>query len=217
MFKVNPNKLVYGETPKDTDAYTQKMDKVYTRYAAAYDGFIALFPLWKKWLKSVLPFAQGKNLLDISFGPGYLFKKYPFNMMLSGLDYNQTMVERAKKKTKKWGVDVEIIKGNVESLPYTDEQFDTVVNTMAFSGYPDGKKALREMLRVLAEDGVLLILDYDYPKNRNVLGYLMVRLIVKSGDIVRDIGAMLDEMSCYYERKTIGGFGSIQLFIIRKH
>ena len=47
MIRVNPNKLVYGETPKDGAAYTEKMNKIYTRYAAAYDGFIALFPLWK--------------------------------------------------------------------------------------------------------------------------------------------------------------------------
>lgn len=216
MFKVNKEKLVYSQTPQDEGAYTDKMDKIYTRFAKAYDGFIALFPLWKKWLKSVLPYIRGENLLDISFGPGYLFRCYPKLMKLHGLDYNATMVKRMRDKAKRWGIDVDIKQGKVEAMPYADNSFDTVVNTMAFSGYPDGEKAVGEMLRVLRDDGVLLILDYDYPANRNVFGYWMVRLIVRSGDIVRDIGKLLGAFPCTYERQVIGGFGSIQLFIIKK-
>lgn len=216
MFKVKAGKLVYDQDTKDGQAYTDKMDKVYTRFAGAYDGFIALFPLWKKWLKSVLPYIRGKDLLDISFGPGYLFRRYPKDMRLYGLDYNARMVARARQKTQKWGLTVEITKGNVEAMPYPDKSFDTVVNTMAFSGYPDGKKALAEMLRILRDDGVLLLLDYDYPADRNLFGYLMVRIMAASGDIIKDIGKTLDGFPCTYTRKKIGGFGSIHLFIVEK-
>ena len=216
MFRVKQEKLIYGQTPQNGGAYTDRMDKIYTRFAKAYDGFIAVFPLWKKWLKSVLPYIRGENLLDISFGPGYLFRCYPKNMRLFGLDYNVTMVQRAREKVKNWDVHVDIQKGNVEALPYEDKSFDTVVNTMAFSGYPDGEKAIAQMLRVLRDDGVLLLLDYDYPANRNLLGYWMVRVMVKSGDIIKDIGKMLDAVPCTFERKVIGGFGSVQLFIIKK-
>ncbi len=216
MCKVRPEKMVYSEEPQNASAYTENMDKIYTRFAKAYDGFITLFPIWKKWLKSVQPYVRGQSLLDVSFGPGYLFRKYPKDMMLYGLDYNAQMVMRAKQKTVQWGVSADIQQGKVEALPYADASFDTVINTMAFSGYPDGKKAMAEMLRVLRDDGVLLLLDYDYPANRNVFGYWMVRAIVKSGDIVRDVAAIVDTLHHTYERKTIGGFGSVQLFIIRK-
>ncbi len=111
---------------------------------------------------------------------------------------------------------VNIIKGNVEYMPYPDEYFDTIINTMAFSGYPDGEKALSEMLRVLKDDGVLLLLDYDYPPNRNYFGYLFVKLIEACGDIMKDIGSLIDNTGYSYERKIIGGFGSVQLFIVRK-
>ena len=216
MFKVKEEKLIYDHPPHDGQAYTDQMDNIYTRFAKAYDGFIAVFPLWKKWLKTVLPYVQGDKLLDVSFGPGFLFCCYPKSMTLHGLDYNETMVTRMREKATKQGIEVDIVKGNVEAMPYADKSFDTVVNTMAFSGYPDGAKAISEMLRVLRDDGVLLLLDYDYPDNRNVFGYGMVRLISKSGDIIKDIGKQLKAAPCTYERKVVGCFGSVQLFIIKK-
>jgi len=46
---------------------------------------------------------------------------------------------------------------DVEALPYPDESFDTVLNTMAFSGYPNGSGDLiRDMDALFREAG----LDY---------------------------------------------------------
>ena len=216
MFKISKEKIKYSPNPSDGQAYTDKMDRIYTRYAKAYDGFIALFPVWKRWLKSVLPYVKGNRVIDVSFGPAYLLSVLPQSKQLYGLDYNQTMVERAKAKMEKRGRNVGIRQGNVESMPYPDAHFDTVINTMAFSGYPDGQKALSEMLRILKSDGVLLLLDYDYPPNRNRFGYWLTRLIEFSGDIIKDIGGLIEQTGCTYTRKIIGGFGSIQLFIIEK-
>ncbi len=216
MFKISKEKIKYSSNPSDSQAYTDKMDRIYTRYAKAYDGFITLFPLWKKWLRSALPYVKGNRVIDISFGPAYLLSVLPQNKQLYGLDYNQTMVERARIKMEKRGRHVDIRQGNVESMPYPDAFFDTVINTMAFSGYPDGQKAFSEMLRILKPDGVLLLLDYDYPLNRNCFGYWITRLIEFSGDIIKDIGGLIEQTGCIYTRKIIGGFGSIQLFIIKK-
>jgi len=207
--------LTYTKPPKDALAYTDKMDKIYSWSAKAYDGFMFVFPLWKKWLRSILPFVKSGKLLKVSFGPAWLMQKYPKDIDIYGLDYNETMVERAKVKLEKNNINAQIIKGNVEHLPFPDNSFDTVVNTMAFTGYPDGKHAMIEMLRVLKPDGVLLLLDYDYPPNRNAFGYLFVRFIELCGDIIKDIPKLIDESGATYERNLIGGAGSIQLFIIK--
>ncbi len=123
-----------------------------------------------------MPYVKKGRVVDISFGPAYLLSQLSDDNELHGLDYNETMVMRAKLKMTKRNKNVNIIRGNVEDMPYPDEHFDTVINTMAFSGYPDGEKALREMLRVLKEDGVLLLLDYDYPPNRNYFGYFICKI-----------------------------------------
>lgn len=212
MFKIRPEKIIYSAEPELSNEYTDKMDKIYTNYAVYYELFIKFFPLWKKWIGSVLDFVQGDNILDVSFGPGYLFSKYPPSKKLFGLDYNATVIERAKIKYP----NVNLIRGNVESMPYEDNTFDTVVNTMSFSGYPDGEAAINEMLRVLKDDGVILLMDYDYPDDRNIFGYLLVKVIEKSGNIIRDLDSLFTAMNLDYEKKTIGGFSSINLYIIKK-
>ena len=57
---------------------------------------------------------------------------------------------------------------------------------------------------------------YDYPPKRNFAGVAFVKFIEACGDIMKDIGALIEDAGAAYERKIIGGFGSIQLFIIRK-
>lgn len=214
--KVKSEKIKYSKEPEDGASYTEKMNKIYSRWTKAYDKFIAVFPLWRKWLKSVLMHIEGQKLLEVSFGTGYLLTQYPKNIELFGIDYNKDMVKWADAKLKRIGREAKIIQGNVEKMPYNDGTFDTVVNTMAFSGYPNGKKALSEMIRVLKPGGRLLLLDYDFPLNRNIIGYWMVAFMEKCGDIIKDINTLINESGCLYEKKIIGGSGSVQLFIITK-
>ena len=101
---------------------------------------------------------------------------------------------------------------DVEKLPFPDQFFDTVINTMAFTGYPDGNKALSEMKRVLKPGGRLLLVDFDYPENRNVLGYAIVRLWEKFGDIMKDLEALFKKHNFAFEHRSIGGFGSVHLY-----
>lgn len=116
------------------------------------------------------------------------------------------------------GTDVEahLSRGNVEELPYLDNTFDTVINTMAFTGYPDGDKAMGELKRVLKPNGKLILMDIDYPEDRNIFGYCFVRLWERFGDIIKDIKALLGKYGFNFESSSVGGFGSVQLFIAIK-
>lgn len=217
MIKVPDNWMTYTDEPEDALAYTQKMDRMYSAVVKAYDGFMKAFPLWKKWLSSVLPHVKGNRVLEVSFGPAYLLGELPEDMKVYGLDFNEIMVRRAKMKIRQKGKKAKLIQGNVEAMPYPDGIFDTVINTMAFSGYPDGKKAMSEMVRVLKTDGVLLLLDYDYPAERNFRGFLSVKFIELCGDIIRDVEALAIDEGCLVERTEIGCFGAVQLFRITKN
>ena len=72
------------------------------------------------------------------------------------------------------------------------------------------------MLRVLKPGGQLLILDYDFPPNSNPAGYAFVKFIELCGDIIKDIGQLITDHGATFDRTIIGGFGSIQLFIVQK-
>jgi ubiquinone/menaquinone biosynthesis C-methylase UbiE len=216
MFTIKKEKIIYSKLPEDSHKYTEKMNKYYDILVVFYDVWMFLFPLWKKWISSVIPYIQGQRVLEVSFGSGYLMKKYAKNHEVCGIDYNQKMVKKTRKRLKGMVSSDKIIQGNVEHLPYDDNYFDTVINTMAFTGYPDGEKALNEMLRVLKSGGSFLLVDIDYPSDRNIFGYSLVKMTEWSGDIIKDIKNLLEQKKLQYICENIGGFGSIKLYVITK-
>jgi ubiquinone/menaquinone biosynthesis C-methylase UbiE len=217
ILKVKLEKIKYTDLSKISSDYTDKMNKEYNWMAKRYDAFMTIFPLWKKWIKKIIPHIKGDKILEVSFGSGYLMTQYASDKHeIYGIDYNERMLEIATNKMKKININAQLSQGNVEKLPFPDNTFDTVINTMAFTGYPNGEKAMSELKRVLKKDGSLLLLDFDYPNNRNRFGYTMVRLWEKFGDIIKDINSLLKAHNFDYKDISVGGFGSVHLFIAQK-
>ncbi len=214
-FKVKPEKIRYLDPGQLDKNYTEKMNKEYDWMSRIYGVFLFFFPVWKKWIKKVLPHIQGKKVLEVSFGNGYLMSRYAGNpeLEVTGIDYNQNMVEVTSQRLAKKNLRAELLQANVEKLPFPDKSFDTIINTMAFTGYPDGDKALAEIRRVLKDDGRLLLVDFDYPADRNIWGYSFVRLWEKMGDFIKDIPAHLARNGFDFEDRSVGGWGSVHLYL----
>jgi len=68
----------------------------------------------------------------------------------------------------------------------------------------------------LKKEGKLLIVDFDYPSNRNRFGYYLTKLMESAGDTIRDISKILQEFPFEYTEEEIGGFGSVHLYRARK-
>ena len=214
FYKVKESKIKYSEIPKDASLYTRTMDKKYTKFAKYYD--FVMTPYWRIWLKKVIPFIEGSKVLEVSFGTGYLMTKYAEHFDTYGIDFNNEMIEITKRKLEKKSLSASISKGNVENLPYANNTFDTVINTMAFTGYPNGEKALDEMKRVLKKNGKLLLMDFDYPSNRNIIGYSLIKIGEIYGDVIKDLKTYLEKSDLRYREINVGGFGSVYLFVCSK-
>lgn len=217
ILKLKQEKIKYTDLSKISSDYTEKMNKEYNWMAKGYDAFMTIFPLWKRWIKKIIPHIQGDKILEVSFGSGYLMTQYASdNYEIYGIDYNEKMLEITTNKMKKININAQLSLANVEKLPFQNNTFDTVINTMAFTGYPNGEKAMSELKRVLKKDGILLLVDFDYPNNRNRFGCMMVRLWEKFGDIIKDINSLLMQHDFDYKDISVGGFGSVHLFIAKK-
>ena len=206
----------YSREPADKDAYTQGLDRAYGVMSRPYDIGVKLLPVWKTWLKRALPHIQGPRVLEVSFGTGFLLTQYAGEFDTDGIDYNEKMVAVASKNLRRKNLAARLRQGNVESLPYEDGTFDCVVNTMAFSGYPDGQRAMSELHRVLKPDGRLVLIDIEYPADGNRLGLGAIRLWVALGDLIRDLGKLLHEFGFDYREEEIGGFGTVHLYVATK-
>lgn len=206
----------YTPEPQDKKGFTRRFDRMYSRTARIYDRVIKLLPYWRNWISEVLPHIQGPRVLEVSFGTGYLMTCYADRYETFGIDYNREMALIASQNLKSAGVRASIQQADVVSLPYPGGIFNTVISTMAFSGYPDARAALGEIRRVLVEDGRLVMVDVNYPFLQNYYGVNMARIWVSAGDILRDMGVLFSEFGFEYTDREVGGFGSVHLYVAEK-
>ena len=64
IFKVSPEKIKYTDISIIPSDYTDKMNKEYNWMAKGYDTFMFIFPLWKKWIKKIIPHIKGDKILS---------------------------------------------------------------------------------------------------------------------------------------------------------
>ena len=205
----------YSPEPEDGHAFTQRFDRPYTRLARTYDVAVKLLPTWRRWLGCSLPHIKGPLVLEVSPGTGWLLTQYAAHYEVHAIDLNRNLVEIARANLRRAGLDADIRVGDVQALPYADASFDTVLNTMAFSGYPDGRSALSEMVRVLRPGGRLVFIDVNYPSDGNRAGSALVTLWKCSGDLIRDMAALFGALGLDAVDREIGGFG-VHLYIATK-
>lgn len=202
--------------PENAERFTREWDRAYTAFAKPYDLAVRLLPVWKTWLRRALPHIVGPRVLEVSFGTGYLISQYAGAFEAHGLDYNREMVAITRRNLVRARAKAKLARGNVEALPYPDSSFDSLVNTMAFSGYPDGVRALAEMKRVLRSGGKLILIDFTFPPDQNWLGSRIATLWERSGDLLRDMPALFRDCGLDYTDESIGAWGSVRLFVATK-
>ena len=131
-----------------------------------YDVF--MLPLEKMVLKrirkEVIPKAYG-NVLEIGYGTGVNFKYYPSDAIerISALDTKINLLN-----TKKLRFPIELYEGCAEELPFENESFDTVVETLVFCSIKDLTPALREIQRVLKPGGIFIFIDHVKPEKERL-------------------------------------------------
>lgn len=206
----------YAAEPRDAAAFTSRFDCLYSRLARPYDLAVRVLPVWRHWISAALPHIRGPRVLEVSFGTGWLLTRYAGNFETYGVDLNERMAAIAQRNLRRAGVTAELRQANVEALPYPDGHFDTIVNTMAFGGYPNGQRAISEMHRVLRPQGRLVLIDVGCPHDGNRLGSALVGIWKRSGDVIRDMALLSERFGFDVNHEQIGGFGSVHLYVATK-
>ena len=98
-------------------------------------------------------------LLDVGCGTGTASRAAgPVAKFVVGVDLAPEMIRRATELAT--GVEnVRFVIADSEQLPFDDDEFTAVLCSNSFHHYPDPLRAVREMARVLASDGRLVIGD----------------------------------------------------------
>ena len=136
---------------------------------------------------------NGYRILDLGCGTATLTilikKAYP-GAEVTGLDGDPKILEIAKTKVAKAGLDISLDRGMSFELPYPDRSFDRVVSSLVFHHLTreDKIRTSKEIFRVLSPGGELHVADFGKPHNALMyLISLVFRHLEEAGDNIRGL------------------------------
>jgi len=115
---------------------------------------------FERWRKKVIGQASG-SVLELGAGTGLNLKHYPSGLerlVLVEPDFHKAKL--LAEKPVPAGVDVEIVRAPGEMLPFEDDSFDMVVETLVLCTVADPESTAAEIRRVLKPDGRFLFMEH---------------------------------------------------------
>jgi len=113
-----------------------------------------------KELAELCHIGKDTKVLDVSSGTGEsaCFLAENFGCQVTGVDASGIMVERSRRKSKDWGLNIEFKRGDAHNLPFDENTFDAVISECT-TCLLDKERAIREMVRVARSEGYVGIHD----------------------------------------------------------
>lgn len=106
------------------------------------------------WILNILNAKQRAKILDVACGKGiFLYCARKRGLVTYGIDISKNALKIAREINP----NSEIIVGNAESLPYENNSFDYVTCLGSLEHFPDPEKGVREISRVLKNNGKVCI------------------------------------------------------------
>ncbi len=149
--------------------------------------------LWRKKAIRILKKENPQLVLDIATGTGD-FALEAVRMKLNakkiiGVDISNGMLEIGRKKIAEKGLSdqIEMVLGDSENLPFTDNYFDAFTVAFGVRNFENLEKGLKEMLRVLKPGSTGIVLEFSKPKSfpmKQLFGFYFKNIMPAIGKIM---------------------------------
>ena len=137
------------------------VERVYDKISSVYD--LAFGPILKRGrlrAMAVMAPGPGTRVLEVGVGTGLNLSLYPKTCQVTGIDFSQPMLDRAEERVAREGLDARLFQMDAADLRFPDNSFDVVYAPYVISVVPDPVTVLKEMHRVCALGGRLIILNH---------------------------------------------------------
>ena len=103
----------------------------------------------------------GWRVLDVATGSGNAaIAAARLGCEAVGVDYVPALLERGRERAAAEQLEVELLEGDAESLPFEDGSFDAVTSVFGSMFAPDHEKAAAELLRVTRPGGTIALASW---------------------------------------------------------
>lgn len=117
---------------------------------------------WHTLIERHLGAGAGRHALDLASGTGVISRLLcERGFTVTGLDFAEPMLERAKAKAKARGLAAKYVMGDAENTLLLDGSYDVIMTRHLVWTLPDPASAFADWIRVLKPGGRILIVDAD--------------------------------------------------------
>ena len=101
------------------------------------------------------------RVLDVATGSGNAaIAAARHGCSVVGVDYVPSLLERGRARAAVEGLDVELLDGDAEALPFPDASFDAVISVYGTMFAPDHQQTAAELLRVCRPGGTIALASW---------------------------------------------------------
>lgn len=145
----------------------------YARWAPVYDRtFGAVTETGRKRAVEYVNTRAGR-VLEVGVGTGLSLGLYKPGLHVTGIDYSEDMLEKARDRvqTIQPDAETELRQMDARSLDFPADHFDTVVAMHVLSVVPEPEKVMAEIARVCKPGGKVVITNH-FARRRGALAFL---------------------------------------------
>ncbi len=134
----------------------------YARWAPVYDATFGKITHAGRRAAVAYINARGGEVLEVGVGTGLSLETYNSALRVTGMDYSEDMLRKARARVSKLGLDhvAELRQMDARSLEFPDASFDTVAAMHVLSVVPEPERVMAEIARVLRPGGQVVITNH---------------------------------------------------------
>ncbi len=139
-------------------------------YETVFEPFSQCFAktLWNK-----LNLKSGQSILDVGAGSGALaLELASHGLNVTAIDFSPQMVERIRTKAKDRNLSLQTCIMDGQYLSIKDNTFDAAISVFGVILFPDAKRGVAEMSRVVAPGGTCSLITWTQPENYALIAEL---------------------------------------------
>ena len=161
-------------TPYKDSQLTKKkqVEQMFDNISDNYDGLNRVISMgtdvsWRKKVVAAVAATNPDSILDIATGTGDLAIQMANTgaSRIVGLDLSDGMLSVGRKKiaAKELDVEIEMIQGDSENLPFEADSFDAITVAFGVRNFENLELGLSEIFRVLKPGGIFVVLETSVP------------------------------------------------------